>query len=395
MKIFTRIHEIIDWYFYKFILSQKKIIFNKFGKKGPVLLHYKTDAYVPKIFNFDWRHSNRQEIKAIIDTLVLFDYKVTLVDIRNKTFKPKDDYSLFIGLASGNTGSKFCDFSEMIPSAKKIAYCSGPDPILSNKLVQRVYDQHNFIMGRNDPGMRLITKIDFEKTNKYLDGIIVIGEKKQFSYNSYLKYNKPIFSIKPSFNSSVNFNPDWYKTKKLNNFICFAGSGFICKGVHLVLKAFIDNPSLTLHICGPLDEPSFWEAYSDKIRTAKNIHFHGLIKPGSKKFNNLLKVCAFSILYSAAEGCATSVLNVMAAGAVPIVNHRTGLNTNKFPFLLIDDIKHPVNHISKIIKTASKMSCSNYFNSLNIALNYSVDFNINNFKTQVSEILIQLEKNEN
>ena len=43
----------------------------------------------------------------------------------------------------------------------------------------------------------------------------------------------------------------------MTNFLCFAGNGFICKGVDVLIEAFLQTPDLNLSICGPNTEKAF------------------------------------------------------------------------------------------------------------------------------------------
>lgn len=368
----------------------KTICFNKTGKTGKALVHYKTDAFTPGLINRNWRHSNKAEIIAIVNVLVEQDYKVLLVDTGNKQYRPSNDFQLYIGLAAGNSGKYFLDYCEKMRGAIKVAYCAGPDPVLSNQLVEKMYTRHNFLTNRDDPAMRTITKINFTKIAKKCDAIIALGERGMFSFKTYEKYKKPIYPLAPTINPNIKFMPFSQKHRDKSHFICFAGSGFICKGVHHLVKAFKLNPKLSLHICGPKDEPAFWSCYGDQIQSSPNIHYHGLVKPGSKKYQNIISKCSYSVLYSASEGCATSVLNVMAAGAVPIVNFRCGLNNDLFPISFDDDIEDEVGHISEMINVASKLSDNAYQLARSRAQEYSNNFRLKNFKQSFKFIIKDL-----
>ena len=290
-----------------------------------VLLYYKTGWFLKNNNNLEYSHTNEWEIIEIVRILNSLGFVVDVIDRGVSDFSPIDKYQLFIGLAAGDSGKHFKKYAELLPSAIKVALCAGPEPKLSAQLVREQYARFNLRHKSNVPTMREPT-IDFDSFAKSSDALLVIGEEGQFCYESYKRHNMPVYNYLPGCSSEIRFVHQWISMRDRTKFICFAGDGFICKGVDLVVEAFSRHPELTVHICGPDSERAFFDLLGDTIKNSKNIFYEGFVSVGSKKFEDLASSCSFSIFNTAAEGVATSIASVMIAGLVPIVNYETGIN---------------------------------------------------------------------
>ncbi len=336
---------------YRFIRNQNG------GVKGlsqRALLYYKTDPFFNKAAVERYGHTNLWEILEIVRLLNVHGYEVDIIDRSVNNFLPEDIYDLYIGLGAGNSGKHFAKYAEVLTKAIKVLYAAGPEPNLSNKLVKERYDRFRERTGIDAPYMRTITEISFDKFAEVADYFFCIGEPGTFGFESYKKHNKLCYSILPSTSPEIRFLPDWIRTRSLDSFLCFAGDGFICKGVDLLVEAFEQMPDVKLYICGPDSEPAFFKAYGDLINRSNNIFYEGFVDVGSTKFHDLCSKCSFVILNSSSEGCATSVVTCLRAGLVPIVNHETSVDTGDFGFLMedktniVEDIKMWVKHASNL-----------------------------------------------
>jgi hypothetical protein len=347
---------------YPYIL--KNLDLNKKIKKDKIaLLLFKT---FPVFINSKKRntHQNNDEIILLIKSLNLNGYKVDLIDREFIGAIPEKEYDIFIGLAAGNSGVLFNKIAEQLTRTIIIPLCLGPYPLISNKMINSrykfFYKRNKLIdpLSRNTTPMRMITKIDFDITVKISDYLLVIGEKKSFSSKSYSKTNKPIFNYFPYIQKRI-FKLD--SKKNLNNFICFAGNGFIVKGVDLVVDIFLDFPHLNLEIYGPASDSLFLEHYSDKIKNSRNIKFQGFIDIGSKEFENVCNRNSFQIFLSCSEGMATSVLTCMTYGIVPIITYQTSIDADLFGFIVNeDDPQKIVLKAKEYVQIASKMDSKEF-----------------------------------
>ena len=165
-------------------------------------------------------------------------YIVDVVDRSFNNFKPKDIYDLFIGCASGNSGKKYFEFASHLRNSKKIIYCTGPEPSLSNKLVKERYDNFNK-RNKSEISYKRISDINFDEFIKISDSILSFGELDQFCDLSYKKkFDLPLYNIIPSVDKGLQFKNKWKDSRSRNKFLCFAGSGAICKGVDVLIEAF-------------------------------------------------------------------------------------------------------------------------------------------------------------
>lgn len=322
-------------------------ITNNYHTTKKAAIYYKTEPFFINVNSYV--HTNNWEILQSVKILNHRGYSVDLIDRGCHTWTPDTSYDIFLGLGVGNSGRNFVKHANASRAKRKVLLSMGPQPDVSNALVLARYKMFGKRTGRNAPPMRTVEEVTGDKFIQIVntaDFIFNIGEKNTPSYKSFLNYGKPVINFFPSVCPDVNYNPDWMQTRDLNSFLCFAGNGFICKGVDLVVESFLKNPTKQLHICGPSSESAFLDHYGPLIQGAPNIKFHGFIQPGAKVFNQIAAKCSFVIFHSAAEGCCTSVATAIKAGLVPIVNPWTGI--------LIDDEGFEMKEGGDIIKTITE-----------------------------------------
>jgi glycosyltransferase involved in cell wall biosynthesis len=356
------------------------------------LLYYKTEPFYNKKIVEKYTHTNNWEIIEITKILNKFGFIVDVIDRDVDNFYPEDIYDLFIGLGAGNSGKHFSKYASILKKAVKLLYAAGPEPGLSNTLVMNRYDQFRERTGVKAPYQRIITEVNFKEFIAATDYIIVVGEQNNFSFNSYLQLAKPVLSIFPSSSPKLGFNSKWLKSRSMNSYLCFAGNGLICKGVDLLIEAFRRMPQCKLHICGP-KEISLFIAYSN---LPSNIIYEGFVKVGGKKYNKLNEECAYVILHSAAEGCATSVTTCLRSGLVPIVNVEVGVNAGDYGFLMTKT--EPAEYVDDIVETINKTSLlekSEYKQRVYSTLKYSERFTQGGFQQSFSNVILEVLEKEN
>ncbi len=369
-----------------------KKITNGFNTSKKAALYFKTE---PFYVNVDlYTHTNNWEILESIKILNELGYAVDLIDRSCETWDPKEKYDLFLGLGVGNAGRKFVKFAEASKAPKKVLLAMGPQPDISNEMVINRYRVFKERTGFYAPPMRTVEHVvgqNFLNIINTADYILTIGEKETLSYDSYLKYKKPIFNFYPSISPKVSFKNEWFETRDMNSFLCFAGNGFICKGVDLVVEAFLKNPSKTLHLCGPNTEKAFFDYYGEKINLATNIKYHGFITPGEDKFNKIAEKCSHVVFHSSSESCCTSIATTMKAGLVPIINKWTGINVLNEGYLLSDE-GDLIDNICKTIVLASSCSKEKYKELVNNTLKkaelFSQSSYTESYRKSIQEILL-------
>lgn len=322
-------------------------------------MYYKTEPFYTNVDNYS--HTNNWEILRSIELLVSKGFAVDLIDRDFHDWKPNKEYDLFLGLGVGNSGKNFARYARLSKAKVKVLLSMGPQPDISNELVLNRYKDFHERTGFYAPPTRTVTDVIGDKFLEIMsetDFIFNIGEKDNRSYQSFLKYNKPILNFYPAINPSVQYNEAWLKTRKLNNYLCFAGNGLICKGVDVVTEAFLNDPTKNLHICGPA-EAAFVDYYGDKIKNSKNIKYHGFVSTNGELFNQLVSECAFVIFHSSAEGCCTSVATAMKAGLVPIINPWTGIHSSECGFEM-SETGEIIDTISNAMQKATALDENEY-----------------------------------
>jgi len=356
------------------------------------LLYYKTAPLLDKSIVSSYSHTNLWEITEIVSILNHFGFVVDVIDRGAKNFIPEDKYDLFIGLTSGGSGRFFGKYARAMPHSVKIALATTTEPSVANDRGYARYHEFKERTGIDAPPMRVFD-IGFREFLSYIDYIFCYGQKGAFSFNSYKKYKKPIYTIMPGTSPHINFNPKWLKSRKRNRFVCFAGNGFIYKGVDLLVEAFIKMPDCYLTICGPDSEKAFFKAYDKIIKTRPNITYEGFIKVGGARFQELCSACSFVILHSASEGCCTSVATMMRAGLVPIVNPETGIDVGNFGFLMTD-ADNKIQDIINTVQEAARISYNEYSSRVYKTLKTSILYTQSSFTEHFTKALLDVMEKE-
>jgi glycosyltransferase involved in cell wall biosynthesis len=339
------------------------IIENIRSKSVPVTrsaaMYYKTEPFFTDVSRYV--HTNNWEILRAIEILTERGFSVDLIDRNNHSWAPSKEYDLFLGLGVGNSGKNFARYAKASKAKIRVLLSMGPQPDTSNELVLERYAAFQARTGRYAPPTRTVQDVTGDKFLEIMsqtDFIFNIGEKGNESYNSYLKYGKPILHFYPAVSPSVSYDPAWAKTRDRNTYLCFAGNGLICKGVDVVTEAFLKDRGKKLHICGP-SEASYFDYYGDKLGGASNVQYHGFVEPGGSVFNDLASKCSFVVFHSSAEGCCTSVATAMRAGLVPVINPWTGILTDGCG-VSISPAVDTVQSVTEAVDKASGLSDEEY-----------------------------------
>lgn len=337
---------------------RKKIIrdFNKYCThcSGRALLYYKTDYYALGGILEDRSHTNEWESYEIAKVLNQLGYLVDIVDrtiSKNDINKIDDVYDVFFGIGAGDSGKYFVDIAKKLPKAKKILYALGPEPSLSNRITKA---RHDFFLTRH-PGSdivvrRLIKEVDIDESMKFVDAIIT--NCNDWGIDGYKKFEKPIERVWLSSFHTLRTTLKEIIEKDQKKFLYFGGNGNITKGLDLVIETFAKLPHLELYIGAPKTEEDFNAVMNPLLDKAPNIKFIGFMDVKSEQFAEISSKCAYVILPSSSEGCATSVTTCMRRGLVPIVTEEAGVDIGNFGYLLksieVGDLVEQISEISKI-----------------------------------------------
>lgn len=364
-----------------------KNITNGFPTSKRAALYYKSSSFYEDLSKYV--HTNNWEIVESARILNEKGFSVDVIDRGVSRWSPPYAYDLFLGLGVGPAGINFPRHALASQAKTKVLLSQGPQPDISARLVLERYENFNKRHGSNVPPMRApvtVTGSVWEEIISATDYIINIGEEGNSSFNSLVPYEKPIFGYYPAISPQVTFNKEWLNTRDRNSFLCFAGNGFICKGVDLLVEAFAKHPNKTLHICGPDTEKAFFLQYNKLLGPDSNIKYHGFVQPGGDLFNSLASQCSYAIFHSAAEGCCTSVATAIKAGLVPVINEWTGILI-KEAGILIPEKGDLLSHIENALVLASELSNSEYSLLLDGCLKKGDLFSQESFTTSYSKAL--------
>ena len=317
--------------FQKFLREERVIrnVFNSHYQKS-VLISYTIFPFVSK----SGSHSNFQESFIIAKIFNDLGYCVDIVHYTNQRQLDYSKYDLIFGFGE--------PFENSFQSAKKIIriyYATGAHVCHQNHAEIKRVIEVNQKQGSNLLPKRLVPW-NWSMSTCMSDAIIVIGN--EWTKSTYEKFSTiPVYKI----NATALINKKTASIKReiecsKKNFLWFGSSGLVHKGLDLCLEYFTKRNDLSLHICGP-KEKDFFEVFSNKINM-ENIHFHGIVDVQGDKFVNIVSNCLFTIMPTCSEGQSTALLTVMGAGLIPISNIYSGVDVDKYGFLIeslnIEDI---------------------------------------------------------
>lgn len=311
--------------------KKKQVVYNvnHTNYKKNCLLIYITHPFVDK--NLWYGHQNAWQSIELARIIGERGYNVDVSNFDVKNVSLKKNYDMVIGLIP--RGIDYYS-NHLTSECIKIAYLTSSNISFSNAAeIERIEDLEK------RRGVRLIPRRQaglIDKSVEKFDGCFFIGNKYNFYTYNTLKM-PPVFYIKNNgyeFDFSVNITEE---TKK--NFLFFGSAGAIHKGLDLLLEIFAqpDYP-YHLYICGGYEmEKDFYEEYDDELNNHKNIFPMGFVDVSSEKFKKIVTKCAYTILPSASEGQAGSLLTVMSAGVIPIASKICGYDEDEV--ILLDDCK--------------------------------------------------------
>lgn len=376
-------------------LGARKFIKNLHGGRSDLslraLLYYKNEPYWDPASIKEGAHTNLWEIVELQRILNSFGFVVDAIDRDCDNIHVSNNYHLFLGLGAGNSGRHFARLAVEASKAVKIMLAMGPAPDLSNKLVEERYALFHERTGVAAPPMRTVSEVtgsNFLRISELSDYIFAIGEPQSFSPSTYLKYGKPVLTFMPGVSDDVCFQTRWLRSRKRNSFLCFAGNGFICKGVDLLVEAFEKMPEMQLTICGPATERAFFEIYGERIADSGNIAYIGFIGVGSPAFAKLCAECSYVILHSSSEGCATSVVTCQCAGLPPLVSHTTSIDVRDFGWILPD--KNITDGIIDAVRVAASIPDDEYRDRALRALSDSQRYSRSNYTATMTSNIIRV-----
>ena len=362
--------------------NRKVVTLNPINKtKGSVLLSYVIDPFLVKQENqISYDHTHDWESFQIAQTFVSHGYSVDVISYLNNAFIPKKHYSYFIS-ARTNFDRIVKDLN---PNCIKVVHLDTAHWLHNNSAA---YQRLISVQRRRGFTLDNIKMVESNRAIENADIGTVLGN--QFTIDTYAYAGKPIYRIPIS--TPVLYSWDGQKDFNAckNKFLWFGSSGFVHKGLDLVLEAFSQMPNHYLTICGPLEEEQeFAKAYNKELFETSNIKTIGWVDITSKEFKKIINDCVALIYPTCSEGGGGSVLTCMHGGLIPIVSYESSVDIEPFGVLLndctISEIQNAVNNFSKLsVEELEKRAHNSWKSARNKHTRDSFKSEYNKFVTEV------------
>lgn len=298
--------------------------------KGWVLLSYILEPFLLKTGQpISSVHNNHLESTLIARTFLDLGYGVDVIHFRNDEFTPAKNYAFFVSARTHlETIAK-----RLNEDCIKIAHLDTSHFALNN------HASYNRLLGiQQRRGISLPGSVRLVEHNRAIEcadyGAVLGGRT---TLDSYRYAGKHLFALPVP---AITDQP-WIGDKDFascrNRFLWLGSTGFVHKGLDLTLEAFVGMPDRHLTVCGPIDsEPGFRQAFHKELYQTANIQTAGWVDISGHEFHRIAQRSAAIVYPSCAEGQATSVINCVRAGLIPVVTREAGIDIADFGVVLKD-----------------------------------------------------------
>jgi len=287
--------------------------------KGYVLVSYIIESFLIDPEHPTFRsHTHYWETRQMVNTFLELGYAVDLISYRNTSYRPERNYDFFV-----SARTNFDRIAAWLnDTCVKVVHLDTAHWITNNHYAYcRLF---NLVQRRNVALKGSIRLIEHNSAIENADLATILGNA--FTIESYTYANKPIYRIPIS--SPIEYG--WQK-RDVNairhNYLWFGSSGFVHKGLDLVLELFADLPDYQLFVCGPFEkEKAFLREFHRELFETGNIHPVGWVDVNDVKFKKILDQCLGIIYPSCAEGGGGSVITCMHAGVIPVASYEASVD---------------------------------------------------------------------
>lgn len=317
--------------------SQKKLLTNVFHTEysKKCLLVYITTPFLYKINN---SHQNQWQTYRLAQIISSYGYNVDVMDYdcEAKTFPQNYDMLIDIYPVDNRPFEEY-----LSPQCIRIAYLTGSDHEFSVREEKKRLNKLFVRRGVQLPVIRQAADLSL-KLNEF-NAIFFIGN--EYNFMTYKK--RGISNVSYIMNTGYTDLRVDYRKRKKTNFLFFASSGQVHKGLDLLLEVF---PSLCqdcdLYICSSFkDEADFCRLYHKELYETKNIHPVGFINLEGEQAYEIFSKCTYVIVPSCSEARMGSALTCMSVGMIPVLTRECGYDEGEF--IPIENIE--LNALAKLI----------------------------------------------
>ena len=349
---------------------------NKSDSEKRCLLIYITAPFLTRKLNKC--HQNQLQAIELARIIGKSGYVVDVVNFNNKYARLKHNYDLIVGLIPRGIDIYT---KHMNPGCKQVAYLTSMNLSVTseneNKRIEECYNRRGVkLKARRFAGV-------IEKRIEQFDAVWYFG-------NSYNFHSYDCFKMPPSYRIiNTGYVFPWANSNVPRNsrcFMFFGSAGQVHKGLDLLLELFSEEiKDCTLYVCGNFaSEKDFAKEYYKELYKTPNIVPVGRVNIETTQYEELSKICAYSILPSCAEGCAGSVLTNMSAGIIPIVSRECGFEEDEVINLTDCKKKTIKKYIIEYSKKDSEWIKAQSFHSIKIVHERYMD---KNFAESVEQAL--------
>ena len=346
----------------------QNINFDPARAQKTILISYLTHGYFVDFRKYSGR-TVLLEIAAIIKIFSQLDYCIDLINCNDiKAIDPikQKKYDLIFGF-----GEVFYQMSQIRPEAKTLLYLTEQHPEFSYREEKKRLD---YFYERHHKTLPIVRSGVFYKTihlqRKYTN-VITLSEVEPLLE----QYNRP-YVLFPTgiFNTKAEIENKNHHTAR-KNFLWLGSTGFVHKGLDLLIDVFQTRTDINLHICG------LHESDRKLMTTPKrdNIFDHGHVDIASERFIKIISSCSYSVLPSCSEGFSTSITTSMLHGLIPVVMKDTGFNRLHDKAILLNDYK--IEYLDNVLTELSEISPE----SIKVLSKKNYDFAHQEFKISAFE----------
>ena len=318
-------------------------------------------------------HTCRYELFQIIRTFIKFNFSIDVCYCNNELLDLIDinKYDLVFGF-----GMVYRLFFQKDNKAKKILYLTeNPFEISYAKEKERIkylFERHQIIEKTQRTGI-------FYKKGDELQSDMIISMAKP----EYLDCSRVPIKYFPPSACMADSAPD-YSKRLSQSFMVFGTTGFIHKGVDILIDIFINHPEWRLYICG-----GGVETYIKRIGLAelpRNIIDCGYISVQDEYFLEISNECSFILSASCSESTSTGILTGMCRGMIPIIMKGSGLDnlTNYLEFFDDYHIESVEKKISEVVNMKKEYMFDRFVNIYNFS---NEQYSIKQFGVRLDEII--------
>ena len=295
--------------------------------KGHVLVSYVIESCTIDPNDSVYRsHTHYWETRQMVNTFLELGYAVDLISYNNTSFTPQRKYNIFIGARTN-----FDRLAGLLnDSCRKVVHLDTAHWITNN---HNAYSRLSDLCHRRQVAiMDSIRIIGHNLAIENADLGTILGN--EFTIDSYAYAGKPLHRIPIS--SPIDF--EWSKRdidSIRNNYMWFGSSGFVHKGLDLVLELFAGLPDYHLYVCGPIEkEQAFVREFHKELYETGNIHPVGWVDINDIKFKQILDSCLGIVYPSCAEGGGGSLIGCMQGGVIPVASYESSVDIADYGIVL-------------------------------------------------------------